>query len=78
MNWFKEMLSGTSGDVSSKRFLGLILILLWTGYFISNLYWGYTIKASLEEYTFYLLNAVVLAVTIERFAPKKADQLPKT
>jgi hypothetical protein len=78
MNFLREALSGTTGEMSSKRLFAFILVILWATYFISNLYWGFTLKGSLEEYSFYLINASFFTVIAERFSKQQTNELPKT
>jgi hypothetical protein len=73
-----NFLNGTDGEQSSKRLFAFILVILWAVYFISNLYWGFTLKGSLEEYSFYLINASFFTVIAERFTKPTTNNLPKT
>lgn len=63
-------LKGIDGDQSSKRLFSFILIILWVVYFFSNLYWGWVLKPTLEEFLFYMTCASFFTVLAERFAPK--------
>lgn len=72
-----NFLNGIDGDQSSKRLFTFILVILWAMYFVANLFWGLTLKETLEEYSFYLINAAFFSVLAERFTKPK-NELPKT
>ena len=75
MNWLREALSGKDGDMSSKRLMSFILVCLFTVYFFVNLFTGRFLKASLEEYFFYLLVIMYVGVTSETWTTKKKDEI---
>lgn len=58
-------LNGTDGEQSSKRLFTFILIILWVVYFFANLFWGRTLKDSIEENMFYLILATFTGVTLD-------------
>lgn len=75
MKGVKDFFLGPDGDASSKRLFLLLLILVAVMYFIVNLYWGLTMKASLEDYLFWTIWGFFFGVAAERWK-KKPDQLP--
>ncbi len=60
-----SFLNDENGDQSSKRLFTLILMMLWVVYFFSNLYYGKSLKDSLEEYLFYMLIVAYGGVALE-------------
>lgn len=72
-----NFLNGESGEQSSKRLFTFILVILWVIYFFSNLFWKKELKATLEEYLFYLIIITFFGVAIEgwkEFFLKRKDQ----
>jgi hypothetical protein len=50
-----NFLQGPDGEQSSKRVFTFIMMVLWVVYFFANLFGGYVLKETLEEYLFYIV-----------------------
>lgn len=70
MNWLRQALSSAQGNMSSKRLMSLVLVILFVIYFFVNLFTGRILKQSLEDYLFYLLVIMYVGVTAEGWKPK--------
>ena len=72
-----NFLNGSDGEQSSKRLFTFILVILFSVTLISNLYWGYSLKDTLEDWLAYLILATFFSVTAEGwkevFMSKKKD-----
>lgn len=68
MNWFKEMLSGKGGEVSSKRTVMFIFTLTFVGLTIANFVTGKNFDATLKDQLFYLLIWLISMVFGEQIA----------
>lgn len=64
---------GPDGDNSSKRLFLFLLILVAVLYFVVNLFWGNSMKESLEDYLFYSIWGFFFGVAAERWKPAKKD-----
>ena len=64
--WFKEMLSGAQGEVSSKRSILFILILLFIGLTIASQVTQKTFDETLKEQLFWLIQTTLVLVFGER------------
>lgn len=76
-----NFLNGTDGDQSSKRLFTLIIILLWVVYFFANLFYGKSLKDSIEENLFYMVIVMYGGVAMEKALSKlfnKKDAVTKT
>jgi hypothetical protein len=62
----KEFLSG-NGEASSKRLCLFIFVWLYVIYFISNLYFKFELKQSIEDTLFYLILASFTGVGLEKW-----------
>lgn len=70
MNFLKSMLSGTQGEVSSKRTITLLAFILCSYGFIADIY-GYKVTPSLFESMMYIVIAGLGFTASEKFASKK-------
>lgn len=64
--WFKEMLSGASGEVSSKRTILFLFVLLFIGLVISNHVTGKNVDEIFKQQLFYLIGTCLLLVFGEK------------
>lgn len=64
-----EFLQGEEGEQSSKRLFTFILVVLFTVYFFSNLYWGKVLHESLADNLFYLIGFMYGGVLFEKMIP---------
>lgn len=66
MNWFREMLSGTTGEVSSKRTILFMLILLFIGMIIASQVFQRSFDEILKTQLFWLIQTTLILVFGER------------
>lgn len=62
MSWFREMLSGKNGEVSSKRTVMFIFTLTFIGLTIANFVTGKNFDDTLKDQLFYLLIWIISMV----------------
>ena len=62
MKWFKEMLSGSDGIVSSKRFVMFLFTLTFIGLTVANFVTGKNLDETLKDQLFYLLIWIISMV----------------
>lgn len=58
-------LNGTDGEQSSKRLLTFMLVVLFSMTIVSNLYWGFQLKETLEDWLAYLIIITFFGVAAE-------------
>lgn len=61
-----DFLNSSNGEQSSKRLFTFILVLLYSVYAMANLFYGKTMKDSLEDNLFYLILAFFAGITGEK------------
>lgn len=62
----KEFLSG-GGEASSKRLCLFIFVWLYVIYFFANLFFGFTLKQTIEDTLFYLIIGTFTGVGLEKW-----------
>jgi hypothetical protein len=71
MKWYHSMLTdGTDEGISSKRVVTLLAFLLCAIAFIANLFWNFTIDATLFEGMMYIAIAGLGFTASEKFTKK--------
>lgn len=60
-----DFLNGATGEQSSKRLFTFILIVLFVTVILSNLYWGFKLDDTLEQYLFYMILFTFAGVALE-------------
>lgn len=73
-----KFLKGTDGKESNKRVINTVICTLWVIYFFANLFWGKTLKETLEEYLFYMFVVAYGGVALERFLGSRNKQQDTT
>ena len=58
-------LNGSDGEQSSKRLLTFMLVILFCMTIVSNLYWGFQLKETLEDWLCYLIIITFFGVAAE-------------
>jgi len=66
MNWFREMMSGPAGDVSSKRTILFLLIFLFIGLTICSQVFQKSFDEILKTQLFWLIQTTLILVFGER------------
>lgn len=66
MNWFREMMSGASGEVSSKRTILFFLIFLFISLTIASQVTGHSFDEILKTQLFWLIQTCLVLVFGER------------
>lgn len=66
MNWFRELMSGPGGDVSSKRTILFLLIFLFIGLTISSQVFQKSFDEILKTQLFWLIQTTLILVFGER------------
>lgn len=73
-------LNGADGEQSSKRLLTFMLVILFCMTIVSNLYWGFQLKETLEDWLAYLIIITFFDVAAEGwkevFISKKKNNEP--
>jgi hypothetical protein len=71
MKWYHSMLTdGTDDGISSKRVVTLLAFVLCAIAFVANLFWGFTIDATLFEGMMYIAIAGLGVTASEKFTKK--------
>ena len=70
MSFITSMLSGTAGEVSSKRVITFLAFILCAFGFVADVY-GYKVTPSLFESMMYIVIAGLGFTASEKFASKK-------
>jgi hypothetical protein len=71
MPFLTSMLADHNGDISSKRTVTFLAFLLCGTAFISNLFWGMTMDATIYQSMMYIVIGGLGFTVTEAFAPKK-------
>jgi len=66
MNWFREMMSGVNGEVSSKRTILFLLVFLFIGLTISSQVFQKSFDEVLKTQLFWLIQTTLILVFGER------------
>ncbi len=66
MNWFREMMSGATGEVSSKRTILFLLVFLFIGLTISSQIFQKSFDEVLKTQLFWLIQTTIILVFGER------------
>jgi hypothetical protein len=66
MNWFKDMMAGPSGEVSSKRTIMFILVFTFVFCVIYNQQTGKNLDAEFKDQLYKLIGLIVILVFGER------------
>jgi hypothetical protein len=66
MNWFKEMMAGPSGEVSSKRGIMFMLVLVFLFCVIYNQQTGKNIDPDLKDQLYKLIGLTIILVFGDR------------
>jgi len=66
MNWFREMMSGQSGEVSSKRTILFLLVFLFIGLTIASQVYQKSFDDVLKTQLFWLIQTTIILVFGER------------
>lgn len=66
MNWFREMMSGATGEVSSKRTILFLLVFLFIGLTIASQLSQHSFDEVLKTQLFWLIQTTLILVFGER------------
>ena len=66
MNWFREMFSGASGEVSSKRAILFLLVFTFIGLTIASQVYQKSFDEILKTQLFWLIQTTIILVFGER------------
>lgn len=77
MKAFKEFFLGPDGDTSSKRLFLFLFVCLACLYIVTNLFFGKTLKDSVEEYLFWTIWGFFFGVAADRWRKPNKDAEPK-
>ena len=72
--YISEVLQGTNGSYSSKRFVTILCVALMACGFLANLFGNYTVDQFMYESVMYIVIAGLGFTGAEKFAPQRNNE----